>query len=136
MILTLAWKELREHQAILLTMVFMTVVLSLGMTRIVAPGDQANAILIGTSTVLGMAVAYGVVCGSMMLAGEHEGGTLTFLDVFFGRRSVLWLGKFLIGIVLVLVGVRAAIALLLRALLNQVPPAWVLRRCIGQTPRK
>ena len=123
MILTLAWKELREHQAILLTMVAMTVLLGFGMTRIIAPGAEVNPTVMGALTVLGMAATYGVVCGSMMLAGEHEGGTLVFLDIFFGRRGLLWLMKFSIGFVLVLAE-SLAVAMLLR-LLNQVPPAWV-----------
>ncbi len=102
MILTLLWKEVREHQSIWLTMVVMTSVLGYGLTRIVAPDDAALATMVGALIVLGMGAAYGIVCGGMMLAGEHEGGTLVFLDIFLGRRHLLWLGKFLIGIVLVL----------------------------------
>jgi hypothetical protein len=69
-----------------------------------------------------MGAAYGVVCGSMMLAGEHEGGTLAFLDIFLGRRYLLWIGKFLIGIVLVL---AEAFAVALTVFLTQqTPPTW------------
>ena len=35
MIITLAWKEVREHQPVWLTMVIMTVVLAKGLTHIV-----------------------------------------------------------------------------------------------------
>src|SRR5262249_1351473 len=48
--------------------------------------------------VLGMAAAYGGVCGAMMLAGEREGGTLVLLDIFLGRRGLLWLAKGLLGV--------------------------------------
>jgi hypothetical protein len=124
MILTLAWKEVREHQAIWLTMLVMTVVLGWGLPRLVAAGDPAGTAAVAALTILGMAAANGVVCGSMMFAGEHEGGTLVFLDIFLGCRGLLWFGKFAIGIVLVLAqAVAVALALLL---LKQQPPDWIM----------
>jgi hypothetical protein len=55
------------------------------------------------SAVLVMAVAYGLVCGSMMLAGEREGRTLDFLDVHSGRRAPVWRAKALTGAVFTVV---------------------------------
>src|ERR1019366_982291 len=124
MIVALAWKELREHRAIWLTMVVMTVGLGLGLSRAVALGDVALAVPVAALTILGMAATYGVVCGSMMLAGEREGGTLVFLDIFMGRRGLLWLGQFAIGMVLVLTQ-SLAVAVALR-LLRQEPPGWAM----------
>ena len=102
MTLTLAWKELREHQGVWITMVCMTVGLGLGLAKVVSLGDANIALPVAAFTILGMAGTYGIVCGSMMFAGEHEGGTLVFLDIFLGRRGLLWAGKFAIGVVLVL----------------------------------
>ena len=124
MILTLTWKELREHQAIWLTMAGMTVVLGLGLAKLVSLNDPGMAVPTAAFTIFGMAAAYGVVCGSMMFAGEHEGGTLVFLDIFLGRRGLLWTGKVAIGTVLVLTQAVAVAAAL--NLMQQELPAWAL----------
>ena len=102
MIGTLAWKEHREHQGIWLTMAVMTVAVGWGLPRIVSQGDHVVFMSVSLLTTLGMTVAYGVVCGAMMFAGEHEGGTLVFLDIFHGRRGSLWFGKAAIGTLLVI----------------------------------
>ncbi len=120
--LTLAWKEFREHRAIWLTMVVMTCALALGLSEIIGAGDPANALVAVTLAILCMAGAYGVVCGSMMYAGEHEGGTLVFLDIFLGRRGLLWLGKGAIGVLLVVTEALAVAGLLY--FLKQAPPSW------------
>jgi hypothetical protein len=122
MIRTLAWKEVREHRAIWLAMVALTGVLGTGLGYIVAPTDPSLATAVAALTYLGMAATYGVVCGAMMLAGEHEGETLTFLDIFLGRRDLLWLIKFAIGVLLT-VGEALAVALVLY-LMEQRPPGW------------
>src|SRR6516164_6054960 len=57
-------------------------------------GIQLAQDRVAALTILGMAACYGVVCGAMMFAGEQEGGTLVFLDIFLGRRGLLWMGKF------------------------------------------
>ena len=85
MIFTLAWKEVREHQSIWLTMVVMSIALGLGLSKVVALGDATLAAPVAALTILGLAATYGVVCGAMMFAGEHEGGTLVFLDIFLGH---------------------------------------------------
>ncbi len=124
MMLTLAWKEVREHQGIWLTMVVLTVGLGLGLAKIVAAEDAAMAVSVVGLTLLGLSATYGVVCGSMMFAGEQEGGTLVFLDIFLGRRDLLWLGKVAIGIVFV-VTQTLVVALAMR-LLRQDSPSWVM----------
>ena len=63
---TLAWKELREHQAIWLTMVLMTVLMGMGLVKIVASQDAQFAVSFSAMTILGMIATYGVVCGAMM----------------------------------------------------------------------
>jgi hypothetical protein len=132
MILTLAWKEYREHRSIWLTMAALTGLLGFGMAQLVAPhGSEASRVEIATLTILGMAAAYGVVCGAMMLAGEHESGTLVFLDIFLGRRELLWLWKFLIGVPLVLA--EALTVALVLYFLKQEPPDWLLV-LIGKSP--
>src|SRR5947209_3934590 len=102
MIVTLAWKEWREHRSIWVTMVLMTGALGYLLPRVVEIGNPGLAVTMAGLTVLAMAGAYGVVCGALMFAGEHEGGTLAFLDTFLGRRGLLWLGKALFGVVLAL----------------------------------
>jgi hypothetical protein len=123
---TLAWKEVREHQGVWLTMVVMTVLMGSGLVRLVAPGDSDLSVGTAALTILGMAVAYGAVCGAMMFAGEHEGGTMVFLDVFWGRRREIWWGKFLVGVALV-VTQGLVVASILRFLEQQLPHwAWAL----------
>jgi hypothetical protein len=123
-ILTLAWKEGREHRSIWLTMVVMTGILGFGLPRIIEVGNPAAAVTTATLAILAMAGAYGVVCGALMLAGECEGGTLPFLDVFLGRRGLLWFGKFFLGAFLALAeGFAVGSALVL---LKQDAPDWLL----------
>lgn len=126
MMLTLLWKEFREHWSIWLTMVVMTGLFGLGIAHIPDTRDTTGN---AGMAILAMAAVYGVVCGSMMFAGEREGGTLVFLDIFLGRRDLLWLGKFFIGVLLV---VTQALAVALTFYLaNQLPPTW-MPAVIGQ----
>ncbi|MFO0966446.1 MAG: hypothetical protein U0793_12795 [Gemmataceae bacterium] len=120
MTFTLLWKELREHRAIWLTMVVLTSLLGLGIAKLNM--DPTSATTVAPLTILALAGTYGVVCGAMLLAGEHEGGTMVFLDTFCGRRGALWLGKFLIGILLVLTQASAVAAILYFA--EQPVPGW------------
>jgi hypothetical protein len=128
MILTLAWKEYREQRSVWLTMVLLTGLLAFCIIRFSAPGSVFVAGRVALA-VLGLAGAYGVVCGGMMLAGEREGGTLVFLDIFLGRRGLLWLWKALVGVLLA-VSEALAVALVLH-LLKEDPPRW-LRALVGQ----
>jgi hypothetical protein len=124
MILTLTWKELREHQGIWLTMVLMTVGIGTGLVRMIALGAPGELFTVSVLTILGLGATYGVVCGAMMIAGEQEGGTLVFLDIFCGRRGLLWFGKFAIGTVLVLTE-SLAVAMLL-TFVEHHPPRWIM----------
>ena len=85
--------------------------------------DQRLAMKLAAMTILAMAAAYGVVCGTMMFAGELEGGTLTFLDIFEGGNSRLWLGKAAVGVVLAVT--QALTVALALWLLRQQVPRWV-----------
>lgn len=124
MIFTLAWKEYREHRSIWLTMVVVTGLMAFLLAPLIAPRDAAmtqSGVL--AIIVLGMAAAYGVVCGAMLLAGEAENGTQVFLDIFLGRRGLLWLWKLLIGALLAS-SEGLAVGLVLY-FMNQAPPTWL-----------
>ncbi len=123
MIVTLAWKEYREHRSIWLTMVVLTVAMALGLAPLISTTPGSSLADTTAIIVLGMAAAYGVVCGGMMFAGERENGTLVFLDIFLGRRGLLWLGKAGLGVFLALSEGLAVAAVLL--LLKQGPPRWL-----------
>src|SRR5262245_10463437 len=77
-------------------MVLMTAGLAFLLAELSSP-TPALASRMGLA-VLGMATAYGVVCGAMMFAGEREAGTMVFLDIFSGRRGWLWFWKAFVGI--------------------------------------
>lgn len=124
MIFTLAWKELREHLGVWLTMAFMTVAMSLFLGWIVALDNPLLGQQVRALTIFGMAATYGVVCGAMMFAGEHEAGTMVYLDIFLGRRGLLWISKFAIGVGLVLA--QSAVVPLALRYLEQDPPLWVM----------
>lgn len=124
MILTLAWKEYREHRSIWLTMLVVTGLMAYLLAPLIAPRDatMTQSGVMGI-IVLGMAAAYGVVCGSMMLAGEAENGTLVFLDIFLGRRGLLWWWKFLVGAFLAASeGLAVGVVLYF---MKQTPPTWL-----------
>jgi hypothetical protein len=121
-IYTLTWKEYREHRSVWFTMVVLTGLLAFAIIQLSAPADLYVAGRVALA-VLGLAGAYGVVCGAMMLAGEREAGTLVFLDIFLGRRGLLWLWKALIGVLLA-AAEALAVALVLH-LLKEEPPGWL-----------
>jgi hypothetical protein len=101
----LAWKEYREGRSIWLALAL----LGLGVVYLLPvfldflgqsdPGQQRAAVVIA---LLIVSVTYGIVAGSMLLAGEREAQTLTFLDVLTASRQRLWRGKLLVGVVLAL----------------------------------
>ncbi len=122
MIITLTWKEFREHLPIWLTMVVMTCTVGGGLVGLVSGNDPVLAQNLAGIAILGLAATYGVVCGAMMLAGEHESGTLSLLDIFLGRRGLLWTAKVAIGLLLTL-SQALAVAVGLR-LLNSAVPIW------------
>jgi len=101
MIPSLAWKEYREQRPIWLTVALLAAVLILGVLQFVTPIGGA---LPGTTKVrtiiticFGLSVAYGLVAGALLFAGESESGTLDFLDMAAGRRSKIWATKTIVG---------------------------------------
>jgi hypothetical protein len=120
MLLTLAWKEYREHRGIWFTMIAMTGLFALAIKQLALSQDPST--MIGLS-MLALAAVYGVVCGSMMLAGEREGGTLVLFDIFLGQRWKVWSGKLVLGVILA--ATEALAVALILYLLKQVPPAWI-----------
>src|SRR5260370_28809671 len=99
MILTLSWKEFREHWPIWITMVIASAGLGLLLGQ---PSTSRDGVSIAALSVLGMAATHGGVCGAMMLAREREAGTMVFLDIFLARRHLICLWEFMIGLVLTL----------------------------------
>ncbi|MHB8736611.1 MAG: hypothetical protein ACYC6M_15015 [Terriglobales bacterium] len=104
MIQALLWKEYREQRGVWLTLAIVGGAALYGLSHLMAP-EAAMTARQGPSEPL-VAVAmllawtYGLVCGSILLAGEQEGATMTFLDMLPLRRLHLWLVKCLIGLIL------------------------------------
>lgn len=105
MITALAWKDVREHRTIWLVMaavgagglIAVTVLLGSGF-GVDRPGVREQVIIVAAL----LAWAYGMVCGAMLLAGEREDGTLSFLDALPSSRQGLWVTKCTAGLGLVL----------------------------------
>jgi hypothetical protein len=102
MIVSLAWKEYREHRIVWVFMALVAVVLIVLVTQVYPalnigsrPGDTAMYLLVAA---VGSVLTYGVVCGAMLLAGEREGSTLAFLDALTGRRLPIWFAKLVPGV--------------------------------------
>jgi hypothetical protein len=69
--------------------------------------DLSNRVFIAVMTVI-IVAAYGLICGSILFAGEEEYHTLGFLDRLAGWRTPLWGTKLLTGS-----GLTVGLALLL-----------------------
>jgi hypothetical protein len=101
----LAWKEIREGCSVWLALALLgtgVVFLTPMFLELLGESDwqrQRTAVLIGLGV---LAVTYGVVTGSMLLAGERESQTLVFLDALTARRDGLWGCKTLLGLVFAL----------------------------------
>jgi hypothetical protein len=100
MIAALVWKEYREHRAVWISMVLVALGLLLFTSQVplifsLAATDVSTYLLVSAG---GCVLTYGVVCGSMLLAGERELGTLAFLDSLTGQRLPLWFAKVLPGL--------------------------------------
>ena len=103
MIFTVAWKEYREHRIVWLFMAVAATVLTVLVTQIypalnigAQASDTALYLLVAAA---GSVLTYGVVCGAMLLAGERESSTQTFLDALTGRRLRIWFAKLFPGVV-------------------------------------
>jgi ABC-type transport system involved in multi-copper enzyme maturation permease subunit len=102
MLSVLLWKEYREHRLVWTVLAFIeAAVLSLSLIArwLGAPPGGMEGLCFVAVVLVGI---YALVCGAMMLAGEHENGTLAYLDALPGFRRRLWQCKFVAGVVLVL----------------------------------
>jgi hypothetical protein len=101
MIGTLAWKELREHQTVWIAMASLAIFLVVILTPVLAPNGVAAAPDGKLHTIalaaLILAGTYGLICGAMMVAGEQEARTQTFLDTLPASRFRLWVTKLFMG---------------------------------------
>src|SRR5207249_6995049 len=59
-----------------------------------APADKLQMIALAALILPGI---YGLICGAMMVAGEQEARTQTFLDTLPASRGRLWITKLLMG---------------------------------------
>lgn len=101
MIGAVAWKEYREHRPVWLAMILVATVLIIFITQVLPAlgfttlaSDSVVQLMVAAA---GAVLTYGIVCGSMMLAGERELSTLAFLDALTGRRFPVWAAKLLPG---------------------------------------
>jgi hypothetical protein len=113
MMRALFWKDYREQRAVG-AVVLAVAALVLGAVRWVLAREggqyehQAQVLL---SVAAAFAWAYGVVGGALLLAGEREGATQTFLDTLLASRRRLWGAKALTGLSLTAVQALALVGL-------------------------
>jgi hypothetical protein len=123
MILTLAWKEYREQRAVWVTMVVVGALLLTVLPAVTEPGERMLYVI----ALLAVAATAGLVSGAMLLAGEAESGTLTYLDTQPALRPPIWRAKVVAGALLCLPQglALAGVAVSLRVLPAAVPAeAW------------
>jgi hypothetical protein len=116
MIPALLWKEYREHRTIWLAMAVAEVLGLYGLTQLLTtngfgPATGSREMLEAVAILL--AWAYGLVCGSMLLAGESENATQAFLDILPVRRLQLWWIKGLTGVGLLVLQILVILAAVL-----------------------
>jgi hypothetical protein len=103
MMRTMLWKEYREHRIIWLTMLVVNCGALIGLSNMDNVlgwrPSESKLLMLGPAAAL-LVWAYGMVCGAMLLAGEREEGTLSFLDTLPLSRFRLWLVKGQLGLVL------------------------------------
>lgn len=124
MIWVILWKEIREQSTVWVALAFGTVALMvLGLHVVPAVADVVTpdqAFTAAAIAAYAMLATSGLVCGSMLLAGEREEGTLWLLDALTGRRAGVWWTKLLAG--LVLTSAQTAVTLLVVLLLGMFRP--------------
>jgi hypothetical protein len=93
---SLVWKEVREQWAVWLAVAAAAAACVAVLLAIRAPGlDRATTLI----PVLWFAAwGYGLLCGSLLLAGECEDDTQTFLDMLPATRDRLWRVKAATGL--------------------------------------
>jgi hypothetical protein len=123
MIRTLAWKDYREQRAVWLAIAMVGGALLFALRELLAPGyignqSRLDALLGGIAGAV--VFTYGVVCGAMLLAGEQETRTQSFLDYLEGQRVRIWTTKVVLGGFLTL-----AQAALLAVVTSPVQSTWL-----------
>jgi hypothetical protein len=104
----LLWKEYRQQRTIWLAIPILAIVLlsiiavSLSDTSGYRLFQDPKLRTIFTVVVCTLTIAHGLVTGALLLAGELDDGTLTFLDNLTGRRTGVWQRKCIAGILLTL----------------------------------
>ena len=107
MILSLWWKEYREQRSLWLAVAVLAVLAVFGIGALATGGvwqaraDESIRFVL-MMIVASLAIAHGVVCGAMLLAGEKETGTLVFLDTLAPQRNPVWRTKLVMGATLAL----------------------------------
>ncbi len=91
----LVWKDLRQQRAIWLVVALAAAAGVATLSALLRPGGNREDMLVG---VLWFAAwGYGLVCGSLLLAGETEDGTQGFLDLLPATRRRMWRVKAMTG---------------------------------------
>lgn len=133
MIGTLAWKEYREHLPVWATMAGLAIFLIVILTQVFAPHGVAGAPADKLQTIalvaLGVTASYGLICGAMMVAGEKEARTQTFLDMLPAARMRLWVTKLFMGALFTLAQALVVTGVLVILGLTEVkalPAGWQL----------
>ncbi|HLJ95014.1 MAG TPA: hypothetical protein VKU02_17695, partial [Gemmataceae bacterium] len=133
MISTLAWKEFREHLTVWVALAALAVLLLISLTTIFAPNGAAAAPepklhMIALAALI-LTETYGLICGAMMLAGEKEARTQTFLDSLPVSRTRIWITKMLMGGLFTLAQALVVTGVLVTLGLTEVktlPAGWQL----------
>jgi hypothetical protein len=107
----LVWKELREQWVVWLALAVVAVGGVATLHALLSPNHYRDEMLVGVLWL--SAWGYGLVCGSLLFAGETEEGTQAFLELLPGNRSQLWQVKARVG--LGLLGAQAAVFALVGA---------------------
>ena len=120
----LLWKEYRDQRAVWITMIASATLFLAGTAQLA----DTEAIRLEVSRVVAVAFAwgYGLVCGALLLAGERESATLTFLDLLPTSRMRLWTAKGLGGVFLVVLQVMVLAVLGYWFQLAKEPPEVML----------
>jgi ABC-type transport system involved in cytochrome c biogenesis permease component len=99
----LLWKEYREHRWVWLIILAFGLVTAVGVPWIVAqfgpPPYHGFEESFPPSMAIVVCVLEGLVCGSMLLAGEKDNGTLDFLSSLAGTRKRVCVAKAVFGVV-------------------------------------
>jgi hypothetical protein len=92
----LVWKELREQWIVWLVLVLLPAGAVTALIELLSPGRNRDELMTGVLWL--SAWCYGLICGSLLLAGEAEGETQSFLDSLPLTRHRLWRVKATIGL--------------------------------------